>query len=537
MPGWHRCSRSVERRRRLTTSTRGCDADAAGATARARTDAARAADSWERARRVRRSSRSCVCVVFWIIESGHAAPGRSTGTSSFGDLFANTTTNGGDMGAHVWWPWFLTHHWFPQLPAVGLGARTGTRVSRSGSTTSRFPACDLALARHDPVRAVQRRVQARHRLRPAAAPGERVLLRHAACGRRGRRRRRSRSRRPARWCRPATTGRSTAATSRARSRASSPSRSRSRSACSRWARSAKTLDTGQAAVAARGADRGGGRCRTSSSRSFSAVRGVAAVAHPAAVAHVATRVAGRRRRRRAHRGVVAAAARAHTITQSMRYRSSCRRATASSGVASRRCSPVRSSTRSKASCAALGTVDTNAAGEAHQAAAVAAVVDLAARRRRDRRGRLLPAAFHARAARARDRARRAVRRSGPSTRSGTRASCRSGCSRGDSSPRWARPRSCAGSTAGRRAGRPLDPRRRPARTRAPRRGSSATADADGATDAEAERSGRRRATGASTATRVAVARGAAARTVERPRPPDRRRSRWPCSSASSARGR
>jgi hypothetical protein len=29
-----------------------------------------------------------------------------------GLLFTNTTTNGGDMGAHVWWPWFLERHWF-----------------------------------------------------------------------------------------------------------------------------------------------------------------------------------------------------------------------------------------------------------------------------------------------------------------------------------------------------------------------------------------------------------------------------------------
>jgi hypothetical protein len=32
----------------------------------------------------------------------------------FGDLFLNTTTNGGDMGAHVWWPKFLIQNWFPK---------------------------------------------------------------------------------------------------------------------------------------------------------------------------------------------------------------------------------------------------------------------------------------------------------------------------------------------------------------------------------------------------------------------------------------
>ena len=34
----------------------------------------------------------------------------------FGDLFLNTTTNGGDMGAHVWWPKFLADHWFSWNP-------------------------------------------------------------------------------------------------------------------------------------------------------------------------------------------------------------------------------------------------------------------------------------------------------------------------------------------------------------------------------------------------------------------------------------
>jgi hypothetical protein len=37
----------------------------------------------------------------------------------FGWVFKNTTTNGGDMGAHVWLPWFLEHHWFPKLRLAG----------------------------------------------------------------------------------------------------------------------------------------------------------------------------------------------------------------------------------------------------------------------------------------------------------------------------------------------------------------------------------------------------------------------------------
>jgi hypothetical protein len=37
----------------------------------------------------------------------------------FGWLFKNTTTNGGDMGAHVYLPWFLQQNWFPKLRLAG----------------------------------------------------------------------------------------------------------------------------------------------------------------------------------------------------------------------------------------------------------------------------------------------------------------------------------------------------------------------------------------------------------------------------------
>jgi len=37
----------------------------------------------------------------------------------FGDLFRNTTANGGDMGAHVWWPKFLETNWFPKGRLAG----------------------------------------------------------------------------------------------------------------------------------------------------------------------------------------------------------------------------------------------------------------------------------------------------------------------------------------------------------------------------------------------------------------------------------
>jgi hypothetical protein len=41
------------------------------------------------------------------------------GEFRFGDLFLNTTTNGGDMGAHVWWPNFLAENWFGKLRLSG----------------------------------------------------------------------------------------------------------------------------------------------------------------------------------------------------------------------------------------------------------------------------------------------------------------------------------------------------------------------------------------------------------------------------------
>ncbi|MGO9875474.1 MAG: hypothetical protein ACLPVY_16930 [Acidimicrobiia bacterium] len=37
----------------------------------------------------------------------------------FGWIFKDTTTNGGDMGAHVWMPWFLEHHWFSKFRLSG----------------------------------------------------------------------------------------------------------------------------------------------------------------------------------------------------------------------------------------------------------------------------------------------------------------------------------------------------------------------------------------------------------------------------------
>jgi hypothetical protein len=58
----------------------------------------------------------CTWAVFNILAAGHDW---SLQHFRWGALFQNTTTNGGDMGAHVWWPWFLEHHWFPKLRLSG----------------------------------------------------------------------------------------------------------------------------------------------------------------------------------------------------------------------------------------------------------------------------------------------------------------------------------------------------------------------------------------------------------------------------------
>lgn len=41
------------------------------------------------------------------------------GDIHFGKLFSDTTTNGGDMGAHIWWPRFLEENWFGKLRLSG----------------------------------------------------------------------------------------------------------------------------------------------------------------------------------------------------------------------------------------------------------------------------------------------------------------------------------------------------------------------------------------------------------------------------------
>jgi hypothetical protein len=60
----------------------------------------------------------CTFLVFSIMDAGHTwslIPSHLR----FGDLFRNTTPNGGDMGAHVWWPKFLADNWFPKFRLSG----------------------------------------------------------------------------------------------------------------------------------------------------------------------------------------------------------------------------------------------------------------------------------------------------------------------------------------------------------------------------------------------------------------------------------
>ena len=60
----------------------------------------------------------CTWLVFCIIDPNHNWTLALT-HFRFGDLFRNTTANGGDMGAHVWWPKFLIDNWFPKFRLSG----------------------------------------------------------------------------------------------------------------------------------------------------------------------------------------------------------------------------------------------------------------------------------------------------------------------------------------------------------------------------------------------------------------------------------
>ena len=55
-------------------------------------------------------------------------------------LLLDTTTAGGDTGAHVWFPAYLRDHLLP-IAARGVVARLLRRASRPGSSTSRSPRC------------------------------------------------------------------------------------------------------------------------------------------------------------------------------------------------------------------------------------------------------------------------------------------------------------------------------------------------------------------------------------------------------------
>ena len=304
------------------------------------------------------------------------------------------------MGAHVWWPWFLEHHWFPKCRLSGWSPDwyAGFPV---GQYYFPFPALMVALARPIPFVPVQRRVQARDRVAARCMlPAARVLLRTRACARRGRRRPRSRSRRSGMLVQTRNDwqiyGGNIASTlagefSFTIALALAPVRARRARVHARHR---------EAPMAARGADRGGGHVahrrrdlRRASRRSCCGSRAGRSRTWP-------HRVAGRRRRGRAHRGVVAAAAsRARRITQSMRYDEG-RPGGQLEALGFRRLllpGPGRAHDRGRR--ARRSAPRPRRRGQAIYAAAVAAVVDLAARRRRDRRGRLVPPALDARAAR------------------------------------------------------------------------------------------------------------------------------------------
>ena len=319
--------------------------------------------------------------------------------------------------------------------------------------------------------AVQRRVQARDRERAADAPGRGVLLRPRHAGAvAGAARVRARRARHA-GARHATTGRSTAATSRAPWPASSRSRC-ARVRIVRLGRARVHARHRQTTMAAGGVDRAPRSCRTSSSRSSSASRRSLLVAYAGARPHLAAR-----RSRSAASAIAAhgrldhAAARQQAYTQSMRYTKLIPTGDFKLWSWLPLPGPIRTHDRGLVRAWAAADRHERQPAEALLADAVAAVVDLVARRRRDRRRGLVPPALDARVAGARTGDRGHVRANGPSTRSGTRVSCRSGCCRGDSSRPWARPRSAwlaASSSAGATRGYA----KATCRTRAPKRGPS-----------------------------------------------------------------
>ena len=55
----------------------------------------------------------CVFVASWV----HVVGWKNGGFESL--VFRDTTTNGGDMGAHVYWPWFLEREWFSAFRVQG----------------------------------------------------------------------------------------------------------------------------------------------------------------------------------------------------------------------------------------------------------------------------------------------------------------------------------------------------------------------------------------------------------------------------------
>ncbi len=247
-------------------------------------------------------------------------------------------------------------------------------------------------------------------------------------------------------------------------------------------------------------------------------RGVPALAHAPPAAHVArSRSRSARRRLALDRGLAAPAARGNRRT-----RRACGTTkllpTGNYKLPSWMPLPGPVGTRSRVS----GTRSASAArhqrepAQAHLADAVVAVVDLAPRRRRDHRGRLVPPPVDARARRARARHRGHVRRVARARDLEHALPPVLAAHRGRSSRRWARPRSRGSRRCSSRARVHVDTRRR-------------------SRDARATRVGRRRA--ARRRRRRSIREAAQGRGVGAGRPPLRPRARRAGSRPSDSRRR
>ena len=344
------------------------------------------------------------------------------------------------MGAHVYWPWFLEHNWFPKFRLSGWSpdwyagfpvGHTTSRCRRSWSRSSTSPV------------SVQRRVQARHRQRAGAVAGRRLLF--------------------ATGCGPVA-GAARVRDRRARHARGDPQRLADlRRQHRQHARGefsfTLALALGLFALGARVDARYGQAAVAAALLIAAAVMSHVVVAifvlvavlllgWSPPVADVAARGAGRRRRRALTAVWTLPLLARQGYTQSMRYDEG---RPGSWSCEAPRCCGFRSRARCGTRSKACGTRFLGRPPARHQRESRPSLPPtlwlpwwiwvLAGDR--DRRRRLVPPPLDARAARRSRWSSACSSSSGPSTRCGICGSCRSGCSRGRSSPRWARPTSCA----------------------------------------------------------------------------------------------